>query len=353
VSGEARHPADLDRVVRQAVLGFVHRRDAFKPIDVADRVAGELGALPLDRIARKVKSLYDEGLLAPFGYRRRLAQERTRHGVVTAVVYAPPETGRAEVTRAPSATPTRVLGARPYAYLELEAKSTRRLGRQTAAIRRSMEAGAAELIRLGRLLEAVRALVGAEGLARYLERELGLSAETGRRMIRVARVFAGSAELPALALARPTLLYALSAPGFPAELREALLLEGALGPDGRRLPLDALRLRDVRRLKERHLSRRARLRVLDRQLAKGSPISEADRQRLLAERRLLSSAPLTAVEPTAPRDAAPPASVGDGPTLGGLAEAAEAILARGASTEEERSAAAQAFRALLNRLERG
>lgn len=246
----------LEARVHAVLLALVHERRAFTPFDVAERLEPELGAIPIPRIAKIVRRAFEEGMLRPFGYRRTLAQERTRQGVITAVSYAPPSIAQ-QSARPSSRAPTRAPPARTYGYLDLPLADVRRLERQTATIRRQIDSTAGDLVRLGELLEAARALVGPAGLSRYVERELGMSTATALRWMRIARLFRGHPALERLSVLRPAVLYKLSEPSFPSDLREAILRDQGAVIDGAHRPLHALRVRDLAVLKARSGGARA------------------------------------------------------------------------------------------------
>jgi hypothetical protein len=332
---------DLESAVREAILRFVHRGESFRPIDVAQR-AGEFAGVPLDRIARIVRRLYDDGLLRPFGYRRTLGQERTRHGVVTTVLYAPPRRAVSEVQPS-SKAPTRAPEARPFGYLGLDAGRARQLGRQTAAIKDAISASAEERVRMGELLMAIEALVGASGLSRYAVRELGVSADSARRWIHAAKLLKRYPRLAQIAWPGPTVLYVLAEPSFPEELLNAVVAEGGLVVSGEPRRLEQLRVRDLRRAKEAFVERMEQIRALDHALNSAS--KSGDEKELARLRSELAK--IRAVSPTRIDGS------GRSPPSSELAERTKRLVADAEALEPQgRTELAGVLRALLERLER-
>lgn len=242
----------LEVKVRAVVTQCLTRGQPFTPQQIARALEPELGALPVGRVAKVIRKLFDEGLLRPFGYRRTLRQERTRQGVVTAVLYAPP---RSAVSTVGSEQPTRAPAARSLGYLGLSAADRRRVDRQTRALERQLAHVAEDVIRAGEILQGARALLGPRAFTRYVERELRMSADTARRLIRAARILADHPRLDRLAVIKPTLLYKLSERSFPSDLREAILRDGGLTVGGSLRPLESLRVRDLEDAKRRQLAR--------------------------------------------------------------------------------------------------
>jgi hypothetical protein len=299
----------IEARVKEVVLSLVHAREPFTPLDVAERVERDLGAVPIARIAKAVRRAYDELFLQRFGYRRTISQQRTAQGVVTAVLYAPPVDGSAgrigahpqsagrlpRATRAPqrpSKHPTRSPIAKPYGYLDLALADVRRLERITAAIQKQIDSAAGDLIRLGQMLDSVKSLVGATGLRQWAERELGMSGDTALRWVRIFRVLTAHPELERLSVLKPACLYKLVEPSFPADLREAILRDGGLVVDGERRPLGALRVRDLARVKAAARARQSAMRALQRAIAKAPA---KDRAELEARLREIAARPQTHV----------------------------------------------------------
>ena len=285
--------SSVEQAIRARVLERVHGGAAFKPVDIVDAIEGDVGSVPVDRVARVLKRLFDDGPLKRFGYRRTLGKEKTRAGIVTAVLYAPPSTAR---TAPPpgSSLPTRPPTARLFGYLGLRHRDARRLERQTEALRRTMSKTAEDLIRVGALLSAIRSLVGPGGLGHYVDRELSMSVDTARRLIRVAEVFGSHDErAQVIAIARPSILYKLSERSFPVELREAILRDG-LVIDGHRRTLERLRRKDLDLAKRQYIQKRAAVRDLQRQIAEAERDASraAEHAELRAHRQRLESIPM-------------------------------------------------------------
>jgi hypothetical protein len=331
----------VEEAVRDAVLTFVHRGEAFRPVDVAHG-AGDLVGVPLERIARIVRRLYDDGLLRPFGYRRTLGQERTRHGVVTSVLYAPPQRPASEVP-APSKAPTRAPHARPFGYLGLDAAGARQLGRQTAALKEAITASGEERVRMGELLIAVEALVGPSGLSRYATRELGISVDSARRWIQAARLLKKHAQLAQIAWPRPTILYELAEPSFPGELLDAILQERGLVVSGEPRRIEQLRVRDLRRAKQAFLERTMQVRALES--ASTSASRAGDDKELLRLRAELGR--IRAISPTQVDAPSVPSRRAE------LVERTRRLVSEAEELEPQgRTELAGVLRALLERLER-
>jgi hypothetical protein len=228
--------ADLPALVRSEALGRVARQEAFTPREIAQAVGLEDSAAAVAQVARELRRLFDQGLFRRFGYRRTLRTDRTRSGMVSAVLYAPAAVTRPPV---PSSAPTRA----PLP-IRLPQRITRRLERQAAALGAHIERSSADLIRIGELLDAARSVLGRERWGRWVERELGMSLDTARRYRRVARIFSGHPALARLLVLRPSALYVLSAASFPSDLRERIIRRG-LTVEGRDRPLETLSRREL------------------------------------------------------------------------------------------------------------
>lgn len=225
--------------VRRRVLELVARGATFTAADVA-RALG----LPStsSAVARALRGLAEEGALRALGYRRMLRQERTALGVLTCVAYAPRRAPRARIAAVSSSLPTRTPVARP---LGARGPAARKVRAQLDALGTKVEEGGLALIRAGEHLLALERLVGPRAAVRHAAETLGISGATYRRWRNIARAFGGQVAVASLALTRPSVLAALSAPSCPPELREELLRTGALAVGGRKIPAVQLRGRDV------------------------------------------------------------------------------------------------------------
>ena len=326
--------------VRAAIMAFVHREIAFTPAEIAERLEGSVSQ---ERVARLVKRVFDRGLLRPFGYRRTLRRQRTRQGVITTAEYAPGGSRLSRVERE-SQSPTRPPPVRPLGYLDLSWRNSRRLARQTSTLREQLQTRARQMVRTGELLIAVRALIGPEHLRGYLEREVGMSVDTARRLIRVSEVFGRHPKLESLGGVRPSVLYKLAEASFPAPLRDAILAKGGLIIDGAARRMAQLRVSDVQLAKRAFAERDEHVRTLQRALA----ASEGERaERLRAQLRAFAGGSMTTLtsEPAVDRQGRALEGLLD--AAGRLAEEPDPI----AVDESVKQEGIEALKRLLARLE--
>ena len=331
-------PADdpVQRAVREVVLALVERGEPFNPAEVALAVRS-----PVASVAAALSALHADGVLAPLGYRRTLAKRRTRSGVVTTVEYVP-----ARSSERPSTAPTRTPALRPLGYLGVAAGDARRLANQQVALQAQLQSNAKDLIRTGEILIAIRGLAGPAGFEPFLRRQMRMSIDTARRIIRVTETFRDHAAVDRLATASTSVLYKLAEASFPIDLREAILAKGGLEVGGTVVPLGRLTIRDLRAAKRAAVARTARLAAISRALAPLDP-DDPSAVALRIERDGIVGVPLTTLGgdlPPAAHRRAVDALIASADRLAARAES-------GALEAAEVALGAAALKAALARLE--
>jgi hypothetical protein len=292
VRGESEEKA-RESDVRRAVLHWIERGSTFTAFDVAELIDRGRARHLLPSVVALMRALYEEGVFEDLGYRRTLSKRATAEGVMTTVAFAPKRSARAGSR--PSHPPqkrktTAARGMQPFGYLGIPLKDTRRLERQTENLRAHLSASGRDLVRVGELLAGVQSLLGVSRAAQYFERELAISRDTARRMMRVAHAFHGHAGMESVAAVRPSLLYKLTEPSFPGELKRAILDQRSLVIDGRRTPLESLRPRDLTLAKKQWLDRlKTRQQLQHRIAALEESESKSDQDELGVMRARLSA----------------------------------------------------------------
>ncbi len=242
-----RRAEALEQAARELLFERVQSGRAFTIPELVRELERREPALGRpEAIARAVRGLIDEGLLAPFGYRSTIAKTRSTAGWISRFEMAPsaPPTGARASRR-----PTRRPAGRPLGYLDVDPAAARRLGRQIEAVRERLAGGTEQLLHTGEILDAARRLVGGPGFARFVRRELELSPTTARRMIHAARALAHHPLRSRILGAPAGVIYKLSEPSFPSALREAILAADGLVVDGETRRIPALRVADLQAAK--------------------------------------------------------------------------------------------------------
>jgi hypothetical protein len=289
----AREPA-----IRRAVLDAMERSATFSAFDIARAIDPARERELLGDVVRVMRRLFDQGLFDELGYRRTMIKHTTQEGVMSAVAFTPKRSSTPSPPSARSRRKRAAIEARPFGYLGIPLREARRLDRQTRTLRTALSSSGRDLVRIGKLLLGVESLLGSSHAGEYFEKELALSRDTARRLMRVARAFHRRDEIEPIASVRPSILYKLTEPSFPKELKDAILRERALTVDGTRIALESLKPRDLLLAKRQWLERLQERQDLQRRLAELlHPASAADLEEQHRVRARLSA--ISRLSPTA------------------------------------------------------